>query len=524
MGSGALLSLTPDALKAIWEEHDLDKDGKLTLEEMQSVFQSHSSDIDDDQCEWLLKLIDKDERGSIDFDQFINFFFPPNARSPLVQEEIDARISLAELVRDLKAPMVLVSSPEVGARKPLSAKKFDAPVMTTLEQLPDNIDAHFVFAVDFAGSTTSQFAASRVRCIGPDGAVISGASDWTDMDYSEAYKGKPNRSGLPACNEHFRQQIENSFWINLWRGQVHGALIGSFVTGKELIHETYEGGECPILEPAGFEGGDDARFKVTIAVSIDGGAITRVEKTFLPDIFQGVMSNMRRRGGSASGEAAIVWCHFPTVEDFLHSLGGKQNLAFDEEPSRNFMSLQATDARLGKRPMRHSVVPATFKCMDDDAKLKTSKESLFRKGCSADAMMKLGGDGEKLALMKIVKAWCAHDEDGVLFILEKYPNLAKVRINDSGEHFPMDSTDEGDSITEIAVRFGLPRVFAKLVELGIPVDKQEIMQQLDKSMAETMVSMAAVLGEEEVAADSGEPPKREILYGQLALKNMLRAS
>jgi len=216
--------------------------------------------------------------------------------------------------------MVLISSPEYGLD---DHGTFTAPAMTICENLNYNLKKHpflqqcMTVAVDFAGSTSGDFCKSRVRWV-QDGNKVYEADARLFSDDKE--------------------QTEHSFWVSYWRGKVAGALTATLIHmgGRKLPehekrHETFLGGEKMGQKESqscffrGVPGKDNIR--LVLAVSIDGGPITQVEKSSIPSITSNVISDLRRRGFSWSNVAHIVWCSFPSIKDLIRSLAGERNLA-----------------------------------------------------------------------------------------------------------------------------------------------------------------------------------------------------
>ena len=95
--------------------------------------------------------------------------------------------------------------------------------------------------------------------------------------------------------------------------------------------------------------GADPEARVVVAVSIDGGPITQVERFLIPEISSSVISDVRRRAFSWGGGATIVWVRFPTVEHMLRSLDGEVNLkptVESPEKPQNYVLSFGCDAEL----------------------------------------------------------------------------------------------------------------------------------------------------------------------------------
>eukprot|EP00928_Gymnodinium_smaydae_P094604 TRINITY_DN7968_c0_g1_i1.p1 TRINITY_DN7968_c0_g1~~TRINITY_DN7968_c0_g1_i1.p1 ORF type:complete len:630 (+),score=34.31 TRINITY_DN7968_c0_g1_i1:41-1930(+) len=278
------------------------------------------------------------------------------------------RTSLAELQRMFKSPLILVSAPQFGMRRCGNddAPQYDVPVMSISESLPERLkpSVRFSSAYDFKGSATDRIANTRIRWIdSSDGSrtLVTSEHDF-GLDYTVLglqSEHVPERPALRTCSDSARQSIENSFWFCTWWGQVSGSVAQHFHTVESVT--------CKKM-PQIFSTSLNLRhaLRVVIVVSIDGGPITQVEKSWLPQILLGVLSNVRRRGYDWSDAAEVLWCHFPTIEDMVSSLDGECNLVHDWTDGHSF----STDI-YGR--------PTTLACAPDPNRRKVGK-SLFRQG------------------------------------------------------------------------------------------------------------------------------------------------
>eukprot|EP00928_Gymnodinium_smaydae_P073423 TRINITY_DN5662_c0_g1_i2.p1 TRINITY_DN5662_c0_g1~~TRINITY_DN5662_c0_g1_i2.p1 ORF type:complete len:713 (-),score=80.89 TRINITY_DN5662_c0_g1_i2:151-2289(-) len=267
--------------------------------------------------------------------------------------------SLSALVADWNAPVVMVSCPEFGHG--------GNPVMQILEQLPKHlkttdssvvdkpdggtqvqtIKPSFTLAVDFKDSSSSLYCNSRVRWLDLAGKPLLGENDFTrkytlDDLTREMYRSAELEWREPdnqADSDSLNQSIANSFWSVFWRGQVGGALTGAFAAAPDVAVSYAECKErakntehTVVLNEIQ---GETAR--VVVAVSIEGGPVTRFERTQIPDVCRAVISNLRRRGYSWGASVALLWCHFDTVEDFLRSASGVPNLVRNTNSADLFM-------------------------------------------------------------------------------------------------------------------------------------------------------------------------------------------
>eukprot|EP00928_Gymnodinium_smaydae_P007374 TRINITY_DN12656_c0_g4_i2.p1 TRINITY_DN12656_c0_g4~~TRINITY_DN12656_c0_g4_i2.p1 ORF type:complete len:369 (-),score=49.03 TRINITY_DN12656_c0_g4_i2:281-1387(-) len=362
--------------------------------------------------------------------------------------ENETPIALSELILKTEAPVVFVSAPQCGpARSPQGgpmAPYSAVNVMNILECLPEHVISQLKisFAVDFAGSRNSQFADTRIHSFNAaTGTLFRGQDDFkTDLrpDLSEAPKSEARKQQLeklPSCDEAYRRCVENSYWMSMWRGQITGALSSS------LVH-------APVKEVNGLDDilkyncpTSDFGMRYVVAVSIDGGPITQVEKAWLPDVFATTLSNLRRRGYEWGACAKILWCNFPTLEDCLRSLGGVQNLAMDLDTVKSFDWGYRYDEEgefLDASP--------TFTCISSLDKQCDDVNMLYSE--VSEILSSKTDVGKKLKT--VMSSW---DEDAALFILDGFQVDPNLIVDDV-------------CLLNHAVQNGLPRVVWKLKEMG----------------------------------------------------------
>lgn len=266
-----------------------------------------------------------------------------NLRSAVAKSREDPNeelFSLADLMLIWQSPVLLISSPEYGMNP--ETGKFDAPVMSIVENLQTALKYEvsgkdcISTCVDFAGSTSGKFCSSRIRHVSSE-KILTGESDW-DMDYHAAYKDSDEESWQQ--HERLTRAIENSFWICYWRGKVSGALFQALCSMSSVKPPESDSVISTTLGdiPAGTGGicfnripGQTAetQFRIAIAVSISGGPITQVEKSYIPGILRDVVSDIHRRGFEWGEDAKIAWVHFESVWGFLKSLDGHKELVHD---------------------------------------------------------------------------------------------------------------------------------------------------------------------------------------------------
>lgn len=346
--------------------------------------------------------------------------------------------SLAYLVRKLKAPMCFCSGPEMGSRCPPEPGKFDVKVMEALEYLQLSLDPEFdfIFGVDYAGSSSGDFCGSRIRHIGDD-KTYTGAGDF--MGGSKTYREELSRPPLPACSEEMRQNIENSFWICFWRGQVSGTISSCFSMAPKI--------DDPSV-PGDF---DDINFftvsgelRAVVVITIDGGPITQVEKAMMPSILSSVNTNMNRRGcgkDKYSTNTFIVWCHFPNLEELVLSMDGVKNLVADDADMVQFSNggFEQTKPSNGR----------TFRSLGPSGQKDDAVPSLFQDGATVQSVMR----PKDINLEdKFNTATSLDDQDTLLFLVKKYAPDHMDEILPCLQH-PAESWSEGvmDAIVALGV-------------------------------------------------------------------------
>eukprot|EP00928_Gymnodinium_smaydae_P037024 TRINITY_DN25770_c0_g1_i1.p1 TRINITY_DN25770_c0_g1~~TRINITY_DN25770_c0_g1_i1.p1 ORF type:complete len:416 (-),score=46.96 TRINITY_DN25770_c0_g1_i1:127-1374(-) len=310
--------------------------------------------------------------------------------------------SLADMVLLYDAPMVLVSSPEFGLD---DDGGYRAPTMTICESLhkyfsKEKLDidlAHcFTVAVDFKDSTSGRFCTNRIRTIDQDGRAVP--------DYEA--KGMFGNA---------KDEIENSFWFCYWRGKVAGALSSVLLNmgDKPLPEHNEKGPKAKTRLDKTFgqyeskgvfiNGGIGAPVRLCIAVSIDGGPVTQVEKEAIPDICKSVESDLRRRGYEWAEHANIMWASFKSVRELVESLAGARNLH-----------------KVTSNPRRANLTWSTTGKVRDPPCV-----SLF--GCSVDKALMGGPD---ITDKSFIAAVCADDIDTVMYLITRGAN--KNAMNGAG--------------------------------------------------------------------------------------------
>jgi len=66
--------------------------------------------------------------------------------------------------------------------------------------------------------------------------------------------------------------------------------------------------------------------RTLIVITVDGGPVTQVEKSFVPSIAKNSVADLRRRGYGWESSTRIVWACLPTVKDLVSSLRGNRQL------------------------------------------------------------------------------------------------------------------------------------------------------------------------------------------------------
>eukprot|EP00928_Gymnodinium_smaydae_P085979 TRINITY_DN6974_c0_g1_i1.p1 TRINITY_DN6974_c0_g1~~TRINITY_DN6974_c0_g1_i1.p1 ORF type:complete len:438 (+),score=47.82 TRINITY_DN6974_c0_g1_i1:87-1400(+) len=322
--------------------------------------------------------------------------------------------SLSRFVLLWKSPLVVVSSPELG----LDEKgTYTAPVMNILEQLSSRLKPeftdHFNVAVDFSGSSSAHFCDSRIR--------------YHDRKSDRDILGKEDfhSLSLDIPDEEKRKAIRNSFWYCTWCGQVSGALKTAAATMGDVPLPAWKEAETVLgsqVGQGGFEGvypsglflnGNPGKTtkRVVVAVSIDGGIITQVEKENIPKLCKRAMSDLMRRGYKWASEVNIAWAHFATVKDMLDSLAGVPNLTFDydtEPVGFDGMPTQTKWCKDGpsKRPLNYKVARPRSQIQHSPSLLNVSVDEALRPGAS-------------VSVDSYIMAASEGDVDAVQFMLRK---------------------------------------------------------------------------------------------------------
>lgn len=275
-----------------------------------------------------------------------------------------------------------------------------APVMDIIEELPLHLRKNVVFlnAVDFAGSTSSDLCGKRIRWANPEDpeqsfelAAALEARRHMDPEGSSSRSGrqggfsnKSDREDYPAtsgnvvyCRNDFEREdlrrvpefkhlepkeykekcIEHSQWITFWSGQVSGGVKAALANIREVgfpSREVQRASNLPTFREASMWEDPSywtmavstlkeflpirgtGKLRTLVVLTVDGGPITQVEKRHIPHLVQNALSDLRSRHYKWTAHARIVWAHFPTVEDLIHSFDGVQNLIHDDSEHNQF--------------------------------------------------------------------------------------------------------------------------------------------------------------------------------------------
>lgn len=255
---------------------------------------------------------------------------------PLVHPSLkDWRTSLADIHRLFGASFVVASAPEWGMDSEKCFKgihpgnQCGAPVMQIFETLPTSLKDNVVFAnlVDFAGSTSERFCKSRIRHLDDSKKIVWCEGDF-ERDLCEAFP-----LDCEVWDEHLKKKraIEHSAWLTFWRGKVCGGMTSTLISSKGHPTEdlqTQVDAEGPVFKIN--------HVRLLVVITVDGGPVTQVEKSLIPDIARDVMQDINRRKYEWALQVQVVWVHFPSIVDVLHSFDGLRNLAPDFDASRIF--------------------------------------------------------------------------------------------------------------------------------------------------------------------------------------------
>eukprot|EP00928_Gymnodinium_smaydae_P044879 TRINITY_DN29954_c0_g1_i1.p1 TRINITY_DN29954_c0_g1~~TRINITY_DN29954_c0_g1_i1.p1 ORF type:complete len:1034 (-),score=157.47 TRINITY_DN29954_c0_g1_i1:360-3293(-) len=357
-------------------------------------------------------------------------------------------VSLAEFVRYHEASIVLISAPEFGfdPRAKVESERYKAPTMSVCEHLQQHFSDYreiaykdlneldvetnymgglddvkeqlrklkcnpvynpyehsvtiqtayaskFTSAVDFAGSTSGKFCSSRIHHVS-GGKTIYGNEDF-DRDVSAA----EDFSELDMNDSEKRAAaIAHSFWVCFWRGATQSALKSVLISMPSERYTPFPGYGSNAWHKA-IELGASSR--TVIAVSIDGGPVTEVEKTMIPEICDNVVADLHRRAYDWANQAQVIWCCFPSVRHFLRSLDGEERLVLN------------TDVK-----MKASAWIDRTQDWEDAPK----GEGILK--TDIDTIEELAREGVKPKKENLEAAIDRGDSDTVAFLLEKAPHLA----------------------------------------------------------------------------------------------------
>eukprot|EP00928_Gymnodinium_smaydae_P086398 TRINITY_DN7048_c0_g1_i1.p1 TRINITY_DN7048_c0_g1~~TRINITY_DN7048_c0_g1_i1.p1 ORF type:complete len:590 (+),score=99.28 TRINITY_DN7048_c0_g1_i1:80-1849(+) len=328
--------------------------------------------------------------------------------NPLAHEAIESWAkgrerwtSLADMHQILSCTFVVVSSPERGTNK--STGKHDAETMRMIESLSSHFreNVAFVNAVDFAGSSSGDFCSKRIREV-HEGRVKTGKDDFEGGSHDLREKF-PEADWPPELKD--TNSIANSFWFCFWRGKVSGALASAFNTMPTTEYRDTRPLEC-MTKAAQVPSMISCHFRCVVALSLDGGPITQVEKREIPSICKSVMSDIARRNNKWSKHCALLWCHFATVADLLASLDGKRNLRIDH----------CAENQIGQDI--HGM-PLTFCADDRNADDDTCTHSLFKD--SLDSF--INASGTDTVFLNLQCAAKGNDLSAIKYILARHPEL-----------------------------------------------------------------------------------------------------
>ena len=80
----AFVSLTPAELKRNFDRYDRDGSGKIQIEEIRALYASQGIHLGDGALKYLMTTYDKNQDGSIDFPEFVEFL----TGKPLTPEQL----------------------------------------------------------------------------------------------------------------------------------------------------------------------------------------------------------------------------------------------------------------------------------------------------------------------------------------------------------------------------------------------------------------------------------------------------
>eukprot|EP00928_Gymnodinium_smaydae_P086622 TRINITY_DN7093_c0_g4_i1.p1 TRINITY_DN7093_c0_g4~~TRINITY_DN7093_c0_g4_i1.p1 ORF type:complete len:387 (+),score=52.96 TRINITY_DN7093_c0_g4_i1:56-1216(+) len=195
--------------------------------------------------------------------------------------------NLPEFVQATNATMAVISTP--GYCSQGFGPPFDFPCMAAIERCASLMHPRLVPAYDFAGSASQRDCRSKP----PD-------RDMTPEDWSN-----------PVA-------IADTQWARYWMGCVRGCLTSLLISAKEVKDS----------QTLGANWAEGAR--IVVALSISGGPITQVEKTLIPGVITGVISNLATRNIDAGGQYRILWLHFESFGQLAKALSGCGTVKYEQ--------------------------------------------------------------------------------------------------------------------------------------------------------------------------------------------------
>eukprot|EP00928_Gymnodinium_smaydae_P063931 TRINITY_DN47399_c0_g1_i1.p1 TRINITY_DN47399_c0_g1~~TRINITY_DN47399_c0_g1_i1.p1 ORF type:complete len:366 (+),score=70.53 TRINITY_DN47399_c0_g1_i1:78-1175(+) len=201
--------------------------------------------------------------------------------------EVMEGFSFPQLLERSGSNVVIISTPGMCPRPGSTGAPFDFPCMSALENISGLMAPVMIPGYDFAGSASARDCKAQV----PDAHMT--ASHWSD---SEAIAG--------------------SQWARYWMGCVRGCLRTALMTAPQFKDASEVGYWA-----------DDS--KCVFAVSISGGPITQTEKSLIPGVIAGVLSDLSTRN-VAQRKHYVFWLHFETFADFARALSGHGTLDYKQ--------------------------------------------------------------------------------------------------------------------------------------------------------------------------------------------------
>lgn len=372
--------------------------------------------------------------------------------------------SLADFHEVYGASFITVSLPERGEDRQVQGEAYrfgkgpyGAPVMDIIEELPLHLHNNVVFlnAVDFAGSTSGKACAERIRWANPE--------DPENPSEQDLKKPSTRNGNVVYCGDDFKRKdlrnvnefkdldpkeyemkcIEHSQWIAFWCGQVSGGVKAALANIREVgfpSKRVQRSARLPVFREGSMWEDPSywtmavsmmkeflpirgvGKLRTLVVLSVDGGPVTKVEKFHIPALVQNALSDLRCRHYNWTPHARIVWAHFPTVEDLLHSFDGLQNLVHDEDPHNKFAT-DCYDATLTFKWAGKAQEPSA-----PDAGPRANEEpqksyaySLFQRGGLSQLLsLNEAAQDENANVSGFRSAIAANDEHTVRFIVDKF--------------------------------------------------------------------------------------------------------